>query len=126
MKTVLFILILSVSMLGFPMSPSLSRIRPEMRCGWFVNPTPSNAWLIDREREWTISIQGGYQADGDWPNFRPSQWIETNVHYGYGCACMKVNVNRAEETIVNIISSYAKPLSACRRDKALKNKEPGD
>lgn len=23
--------------------------RPELRCGWFVNPTPSSAWLIERE-----------------------------------------------------------------------------
>lgn len=96
----------------------------ETRCGWFMNPTPSNAWLLDADREWTISIQGGYQADGDWPDFKPSQWVETNVHYGYGCACMKVTTNRSEEKITNIISAYAKPLSACRKDKALKGKEP--
>lgn len=99
---------------------------PETRCGWFSNPTPANAWLTDAQGEWIIAIQGGYQAEGDWPEFKDSQWVETNVHYGYGCACMKVNVNKADEKIVNIISAYAKPLSACRKDKALKSKEPKD
>ena len=96
----------------------------ETRCGWFVNPTPANAWLIDAEREWIISVQGGYQADGDWPTFSKSQWVETNGHYGYGCACVKVNANRSDEKIVNIVSAFAKPVSACRKDKALKGKEP--
>ena len=48
------------------------------RCGWFSNPTPANAWLLDREAEWTIAVQGGAQAEGDWPIFKPSQWVRTN------------------------------------------------
>src|SRR5215211_2904219 len=67
----------------------------ETRCGWFSNPTPANASLYDRDREWIISVQGGYQAEGDWPDFGPKQWIETNVHYGYGCACLQLQVNRS-------------------------------
>ncbi len=104
--------------------PFLSNSTAETRCGWFVNPTPANAWLLDAHGEWIISVQGGYQAEGDWPEFKDSQWVKTNINYGYGCACMKVNVNKSEEKVINIISAYAKPLSACRKDKALKGKEP--
>ena len=43
--------------------------KSEMRCGWFSNPTPGNASLYDRDGEWIIGVQGGYQADGDWPAF---------------------------------------------------------
>src|SRR5690348_8019506 len=65
-------------------------IQTQNRCGWFYNPTPGNAWLFDRDGEWTIGVQGGPQADGDWPNFR-EQWVETNGGYGYGCGCFSVN-----------------------------------
>jgi hypothetical protein len=30
------------------------------RCGWFDNPTSGNAWLYDRDGEWTVGIQGGH------------------------------------------------------------------
>lgn len=126
LRRVALFLVVSVWFANFFAITARPQQRPDLRCGWFVNPTPSNAWLIDRDREWIIAVQGGYQADGDWPDFKPSQWIETNGHYGHGCSCMKVNVNKAEEKIVSIISAYAKPLSACRKDKALRNKEPGD
>jgi len=96
----------------------------ETRCGWFWNPTPANAWFTDRAGEWTIGVQGGYQAEGDWPDFPSSRWVKTNGSYGYGCACMRVTTNRAEMQVVRILSSYSKPLSDCRKDKALKTKEP--
>jgi hypothetical protein len=95
----------------------------ETRCGWFSNPTPANAWLIDRDGEWTIGVQGGHQAEGDWPDFKPSQWVETNVHYGYGCACLRVNVNKQTHEVMEIKSARARPLSQCRRDPALKKLE---
>jgi len=94
--------------------------KSERRCGWFSNPTPSNASLYDREGEWIISVQGGYQADGDWPDFGPKQWIETNVHYGYGCACLQLQVNRSTRRVIAIESAKARPLSACRNDRKLK------
>lgn len=96
----------------------------ETRCGWFVNPTPANAWLIDADGEWIIGTQGGEQAEGDWPEFSKSQWVKTNINYGYGCACMKVEVNKSDERITRIISGTARPLSTCRKDKAIKGKEP--
>ena len=92
----------------------------EMRCGWFSNPTPANASLYDNQREWIISVQGGYEAEGDWPDIPPKEWVETNVHYGYGCACMRVTVDREEGKVIKIFGSSARPLSACRRDRALK------
>lgn len=92
----------------------------ETRCGWFDNPTPANASLHDREAEWIIAVQGGYQAEGDWPSFGPKQWIETNGHYGYGCACLRMRVDRETHHVLEIESARARPLSACRRDRALK------
>ncbi|MFL6335903.1 MAG: DUF4087 domain-containing protein [Pyrinomonadaceae bacterium] len=92
----------------------------ETRCGWFDNPTPANASLHDREDEWIIGVQGGHQAEGDWPEFGPKQWVETNGHYGYGCACMSVEVDRGTHHVLTIKSARARPLSACRRDAALK------
>lgn len=91
----------------------------ENRCGWFSNPTPANAWLNDNAGEWLISAQGGYQADGDWPDFPDDKWVKTNGNYGYGCACMKVTVDKREMRILKIVSATAKPLADCRRDKSL-------
>ena len=104
-------------------SVNLVESKPETRCGWFSNPTPANAWLNDSQGEWTISIQGGYQAEGDYPNFKPSQWVETNGPHGYGCACMKVTTDKSEMKILKIFSATARPLSACRKDKRLKKPE---
>lgn len=92
----------------------------ETRCGWFSNPTPANASLYDREAEWIVSVQGGHQAEGDWPEFGPKQWVETNGHYGHGCACMRVRVDKETNKVLEIESARARPLSACRRDPALK------
>ena len=100
------------------------RVVSETRCGWFSNPTPANAWLKDADGEWLIGAQGGYQADGDWPDFKPSQWVKTNGEYGYGCACMNVTTDKKEMHILKILRSWPRPLSACRKDKALK--EPKD
>ena len=96
----------------------------ENRCGWFSNPTPANAWLEDKDGEWIIGIQGSYQAEGDYPDFADDQWVNTNINYGYGCACMKVKVDYKTHRILEIASATAKPLSACRKDPALK--EPKD
>ena len=92
--------------------------KSEMRCGWFSNPTPGNASLHDRDGEWIIGVQGGHQAEGDWPAFSAKEWIETNVHYGYGCACLRVQVDG--EKVIRIESAKARPLSVCRRDRALR------
>lgn len=92
----------------------------ETRCGWFSNPTPANASLHDRQAEWIIGVQGGYQAEGDWPDFSSGQWVETNGHYGYGCACMRVRVDRRTQRVIEIESARVRPLSVCRRDRSLR------
>ena len=94
----------------------------ETRCGWFINPTPSNVWFRDRDGEWTIATQGGHQAEGDWPVFKPQQWVRSpNAgSYGYGCACMQVRVNKQTKEVMEIKSSHARTLTQCRQDPALK------
>jgi Protein of unknown function (DUF4087) len=92
----------------------------ETRCGWFSNPTPANASLHDRQGEWIIGVQGGYQAEGDWPDFSSGQWVETNGHYGYGCACMRVRVDHRTHRVIEIESARVRPLSVCRRDRSLR------
>src|SRR4051794_16304033 len=87
------------------------RVVSETRCGWFSNPTPGNAWLKDADGEWVIGVQGGYQAAGDWPDFKTSQWVKTNVNYGYGCACMTVTTTKSEMQILKILKAWPKPLS---------------
>src|SRR5215203_2957290 len=98
------LLLIAVALVsGQPRSLGVVEVeKSETRCGWFSNPTPSNASLYDSEREWIIAVQGGYQAEGDWPVFGPKQWIETNVHYGYGCACLRVRVNRSTHEVIKI------------------------
>lgn len=97
----------------------------ETRCGWFSNPTPANVWLFDRDGEWTIGEQGGYQVEGDWdwPDFKRGQWVRTNGNYGYGCACLRLRVNQETRKVLEIKSARARPLSACRQDRSLKKWE---
>ncbi|MCA1589275.1 MAG: DUF4087 domain-containing protein [Acidobacteria bacterium] len=100
------------------------RQKLETRCGWYENPTPGNVWFRDRDGEWTIGIQGGYQVEGEWdgPYFKDSQWVRTNVNYGYGCACMRLRVDKNTKRVVEIKSATARPLAACRKDRALKDR----
>ena len=113
------ILLLLVSVQPRPLDNAAAE-KAEVRCGWFSNPTPANASLHDRDDEWIIGVQGGYQAEGDWPEFSPKEWVETNVHYGYGCACLRVQVDQSTKRVIKIESARARPLSVCRRDRALK------
>lgn len=97
----------------------------ENRCGWYSNPTPGNHWIEDKDGEWIIGVQGGQQAEGDYPpEFSDSQWVKTNGNYGYGCACLRVKTDKKNMEITEVVSATAKPLSACRNDKALR--EPSE
>lgn len=119
---VICLLLISTALVsGHPASSgAVSVEKSETRCGWFSNPTPANASLYDRDAEWIISVQGGNQAEGDWPDFGPKQWIKTNVNYGYGCACLQVQVDKSSHEVIAIESSKVRPLSACRNDRKLK------
>jgi hypothetical protein len=95
--------------------------REQTRCGWFHNPSPNNASLIDRDGEWPIAVQGQFEAEGDWPEFGKSRWVRNgNANYGYGCVCMRVMTDLNEHRITSILASTVKPLATCRRDKRLK------
>ena len=102
-------------------SVNVDESRHETRCGWVANPTPANWWLNDSAGEWTISVQGGYQAEGtdNIPDFG-SKWVKTNGNYGYGCICMDVKVDKKEKRVTTIKSASVRPLSVCRNDKSLK------
>lgn len=93
----------------------------EKRCGWFDNPTPANAWLTDKDGEWIIAMQMGYQAEGDWPTALKGEMIYSgNASYGYNCACLEVETDSTKKRIIKIISTEPKTLATCRNDRALK------
>jgi len=96
------------------------------RCGWFSNPTPGNMWLQDKDGEWTIAIQMGHQAEGDWdwPKYKANQWISTNRSYGYGCTCFKMRVDMTSHKVISIKKAWAKNLNACRSDPHLQEPQP--
>lgn len=96
----------------------------ETRCGWLQNPTPANWWLKDKDGTWTISVQGGYQARGmdNIPNIDDKEYVRTNVHYGYGCACLRVSTDRNRMRITSIESGKQLPLRTCREDTSLPKK----
>lgn len=89
------------------------------RCGWFENPSPGNAWLTDAQGQWLIGVQGGHQAEGDWPRFPTHRWVRRQGSYGHGCACIRVSTD-AEGQVLKIHSAASRPLRVCRADKALK------
>ena len=95
------------------------------RCGWFDNPTPGNAWLYDRDGEWTVGIQGGHQAQGAWPQLSGPRWVRTGSgSAGYACVCMKVRFDAESHEVSRILSSRLQPLAVCRADPAIKGLEP--
>src|SRR5687767_13375297 len=102
---------------SFAVNQQLSKF--ETRCGWYDNPTPGNHWLSDKDDEWIIGVQGGYQLeDFSAPVFKANQWVETpSGSYGYGCACFRMRVDKKTKHVLEIKSSSARPLSACRKDK---------
>lgn len=93
----------------------------ERRCGWLQNPTPANYWLVDRDGEWLLSAQGGYQAPGleDMRDMSTRGWVEVNGHYGYGCACMTVTTDRRTRRVTRLFSAIPVPLRQCRADRRL-------
>lgn len=95
--------------------------RTQRLCGWYDNPSPQNAYLIDRTGEWVLSEMAGHQAEGNWsPDFGKSQWfLSGSGSYGYGCACMNVIAEKANMKITKVLSSRARPIDACYFDKTL-------
>jgi len=93
---------------------------PRTLCGWWLNPTPQNVWLIDRSGEWTVSVQGGHAASGTWPDFADRQWVVTSSGmHGYGCACLHAVVDVTSRNVEAIRLARVRPLRACRSDSQL-------
>jgi hypothetical protein len=93
---------------------------PARRCGWLHNPTPGNWWLVDREGQWVLGTQGREPLAGmdDMPDMSSAGWVETNGHYGHGCACATITADAAGD--VTAVSDFKpKPIKACSSDKAL-------
>jgi hypothetical protein len=91
------------------------------RCGWLSNPTPGNWWFRDRDGEWILGVQGGYQAPGldEMPDMSAAGWEEVNGHYGYGCACITRTVDPVTGRAIRIADATSKPLKQCSADRAL-------
>jgi hypothetical protein len=110
-------------LLAMLLAASATADAAERRCGWFSNPSPANWYLIDRDGEWIIGEQGGYQIpDKSWdvmPDMRSRGWLKTNVDYGYGCACMKVQTDRKTMHVLEIIAAKPVSLRQCRADRRL-------
>jgi hypothetical protein len=110
---------------GLAAAPAPAPAGSEKLCGWVVNPTPGNYWLVDRQTRWNtgwlISAQGGYQARGmeNMPDMTTRGWVRTNGNYGYGCGCVQARVDRRNRQITRIYSADAAPLSQCRNDRRL-------
>jgi hypothetical protein len=104
------------------LAPAQTPAGAERRCGWLSNPTPGNYWLNDREGEWTLSAQGGYQAPGmdEMPDMTTNGWVATNGSYGYGCACMTVRTDRRTMHVTRLYSARPVPLRQCRNDRTLR------
>jgi hypothetical protein len=95
----------------------------EKRCGYLENPTPANWWFTDAAGEWTISVQGGYQADGidTIPeSFFGKGWVATNGSYGYRCGCITVDSDRKSMRIKRIYSGQGLPMKQCKADPKLR------
>jgi hypothetical protein len=98
----------------------------ERRCGWYQNPTPGNLLLTDKDGEWWITSQGeanGPDAKGaedKAPQMDDKQYVATQPNgYGYGCACLTVELDRKAKRITRVIAGQTVPLARCRQDKSL-------
>jgi hypothetical protein len=107
-----------------PARPAAAAAKGERRCGWLVNPTPANWWLTDRDGQWILGTQGADQAPGmdEMPDMSTAGWIETNGHYGYGCACMTITADRGGR-VTRIADARPRPLEQCRADRNLPRPE---
>jgi hypothetical protein len=106
----------------------LSAFSAEKRCGWLVNPTPGNLWLIDADSEWTISTQGiGFaneESMENMPKIDDKEFIRTNGYYGFSCVCLSVKTDTEKSEILEIYSGQQLLLKQCLEDPDLYEKIP--
>lgn len=109
--------------IALPVSSAFANGANEKRCGWLENPTPANWSLLDRDGEWLIGEQGGYQAPGidNMPDMSTQGWVETNAGgHGYGCACLTVQVDKKKSVVTRLVSAQPLPLKRCKSDSKLR------
>jgi hypothetical protein len=70
--------------------------------------------------------RGGVPGFDEIPDMSTKGWVVTNgSSYGYGCACIDMDVNRNAKTVARIKKAVPMPISACAKDPALKGRRPG-
>ena len=111
-----------IAILLAAIAPAQTPAGAERRCGWLSNPTPGNWWLTDRQGEWVLGAQGGYQAPGmdAMPDMSTNGWVATNGSYGYGCACLTVRTDRRTMHVTRLYAATPVPLRQCRADPRLR------
>src|SRR4051812_3361379 len=99
-----------IALIGFGVLTGQPAAAAENRCGWYLNPTPANLLLIDRDGPWWITSQmqaNGPDAEGaddKAPNFDAGQFVKTQPNgYGYGCACLSVETDRQANRITKVL-----------------------
>jgi hypothetical protein len=99
--------------------------KPAPRCGWVVNPTPGNWWLTDRDGDWIMAMQGGYETAGmeNIPDLTTREWVANNGNYGYACGCISGSFDPKRMKVARIDKYQRKPLAACRSDRKLPKPE---
>jgi len=94
--------------------------KPTRLCGWWDNPTPGNVWLHDRSGEWTIAMQGMFEASGEWPQFQQGEKLPVGAPHGYGCACITARVDQASKFVYSFTEAQALQPKVCRSDPGLR------
>ena len=120
----LFLVGLSAVAFGADPTPKRPADGLQRICGWVDNPTPANWAITDKHGTWVIGVQGGYQADGELPDFDqgPAFWQKTNGSHGYGCGCLTAKLETmadGEKRVVRYTEVKVLRLSKCKADKAL-------
>lgn len=96
--------------------------KPETRNGWYVNETPGNMALIDRDSEWIIGVQGGSQAD--WQTdvdffANDDQFVQSNPPHGYACVSMRVESDHKTKRILKVLGGRQLRLKDCLEDREI-------
>lgn len=97
----------------------LSFAHAEIRNGWFYNFTPGNMTLIDRDGEWIIGVQGGFQAE--WQvevdlTANEDESVLINGPHGYSCVSIDVTLDKKSKHILVIKEAKQLLLKKCLED----------
>jgi Protein of unknown function (DUF4087) len=103
---------------------SSSGYASEQRCGWYINPTPGNLWLQDKDALWGITSQmqsegpDAIGADDKAPQMNSKEYMDKGTGHGHRCACLTVDTDHKDK-ITRVYSGRTLPLAKCKEDKTL-------